>query len=925
MSKVEVTITPGGRLRLADESWSSGQQTSAAAAKSHPQKLGQATVANGWIEAFSDSSAAGILAIQQLAPSEKRTPSLDYWGRFGQQFFHRLCHQPHADPKQWATLSVPGLDELEQTVAAAPPMRGLEFLTTSLLASIWRELAELVSVEASASKQPSDYLQSVNPQLHLLGRVTFHLAENKLDPARPFAFMATYTNRVSKSAKLQHLPLGQAVQQYAGVQDRETLQSLLFPISRAAEQDSLTRELLESKAIFYPQAWTVQQAHRLLLAGEVLESCGLVLRLPDWWKKGKSRRVVVRVEVGNKKPSLVGADSLLKFSANLALDGKELSAKEAQQILSLDSPLVLLRGQWVEVDRDKLSQTLDHWESLSESHPNGIDFLAGMRLISGVSVNEEEAELDTARDWQFVSAGDWLREKLEGLRDPEGSASDGLVSGLNATLRPYQEAGVKWLWFLSQLGIGGCLADDMGLGKTIQVIALLHSIKVKSKTRSGGTAQSKKASLLIVPASLVGNWRQEIEKFAPDLKVFYAHQSESTKEKIDELASNHELIPRFDLVITTYGLARRWKWLSDVDWKLIVLDEAQAIKNPGSAQTKAIKKLNSETNFALTGTPVENHLGDLWSLMDFSCPGLLGSAKQFKSYVARLQKSEHPRAYAPLRQLVQPYILRRMKTDPQIAPELPSKTEMRCECTLSKKQVALYQDAVKQLKWQLESQEMEGIARHGLVLSSLMKFKQICNHPSQFLGKPDFEVADSGKLQRLTELCRVIRERQEKLLLFTQFRGITEQLAEFLASEFGHQGLVLHGGTNVKRRNQMVAEFQQDDGPSFFVISLKAGGTGLNLTAASHVIHFDRWWNPAVENQATDRAFRIGQKNKVLVHKFVCRGTVEENIDRMISEKQQLSDDILGQDPNADSQSITELNDDQLIELISLDLNRAIG
>ena len=342
--------------------------------------------------------------------------------------------------------------------------------------------------------------------------------------------------------------------------------------------------------------------------------------------------------------------------------------------------------------------------------------------------------------------------------------------------------------------------------------------------------------------------------------MFYAHPSESTKEQLAEFAADPQLSGDLDLVITTYGLARRWEWLADRDWKLVMLDEAQAIKNSGSAQTKAIKKLKSETHFALTGTPVENHLGDLWSLFDFCCPGLLGSARQFTSYVNKLQKSDSPQAFAPLRQLVRPYILRRMKTDPEIAPDLPDKTEMRCECTLSKKQVALYQDVVKQLKERLGSDEVEGIARRGLVLSSLMQFKQICNHPSQFLGKSDFEPHDSGKLQRLSELCGSIMARQEKLLLFTQFRSITDPIAEFLAGEFGREGLVLHGGTNVKRRKQLVDEFQQDDGPPFFVISLKAGGAGLNLTAASHVIHFDRWWNPAVENQATDRAFRIGQR-----------------------------------------------------------------
>jgi non-specific serine/threonine protein kinase len=411
-----------------------------------------------------------------------------------------------------------------------------------------------------------------------------------------------------------------------------------------------------------------------------------------------------------------------------------------------------------------------------------------------------------------------------------------------------------------------------------------------------------------------------MERFAPSLNAFYAHRAETSAEDLAKIARAPRSLQGFDVVVTTYGLARRWEWLADVSWRLVVLDEAQAIKNAGSAQTKAIKKLKAEVRFALTGTPVENQLGDLWSLFDFCCPGLLGSATQFRSYVSAMQKANQPGSFAPLKRLVRPYILRRLKSDPLVAPDLPEKTEMRCECALTKKQAALYKRTVSDFQAKLES--VDGMARRGLVLSVLMQLKQICNHPSQYLDKADFDERESGKLQRLAEICEPIIERQEKMLLFTQFRKLTEPVAEFLEGEFRQPGLVLHGGTSVKRRKQLVAEFQGEDGPPFFVISLKAGGSGLNLTAASHVVHFDRWWNPAVENQATDRAFRIGQRNNVLVHKFVCRGTIEEKIDRMIEDKQKLADEIL---TGGAETALTELGDKELIELVTLDLDRALS
>jgi SNF2 family DNA or RNA helicase len=375
-----------------------------------------------------------------------------------------------------------------------------------------------------------------------------------------------------------------------------------------------------------------------------------------------------------------------------------------------------------------------------------------------------------------------------------------------------------------------------------------------------------------------------------------------------------------DLVMTTYGSLTRIPVVAAADWSLVVLDEAQAIKNPNAKQTKAAKALKARARIALTGTPVENHLGDLWSIFDFINPGLLGGARQFSRYAKSLaDRGDNP--YGPLRELVRPYILRRMKTDKAVIADLPDKTEVKANCNLSRKQAALYAETVADLKRALK--EAEGIQRKGLVLSTLMRLKQICNHPSQWLGDDGWAEADSGKWARLREIAEVVASRQEKMLVFTQFREMTGPLAAFLESLFGRPGLILHGDTPVKSRAALVSAFQKDDGPPFFVLSLKAGGSGLTLTAASHVVHFDRWWNPAVENQATDRAFRIGQKKNVLVHKFVCQGTVEERIDDMIESKRALSEELLV-DGKGGEVNLTEMGDEDLMALVALDLNAAM-
>jgi len=447
----------------------------------------------------------------------------------------------------------------------------------------------------------------------------------------------------------------------------------------------------------------------------------------------------------------------------------------------------------------------------------------------------------------------------------------------------------------------------MGLGKTIQVIALLLLMK-----REGGKAGP---ALLVLPASLLSNWESEIKKFAPALTFQFAHPSGASSEDLKKAAADPEaILSTVDVVLTTYGMVSRQQWLSMVNWSLVVLDEAQAIKNPSARQTRAVKQLKVQARIVLTGTPVENRLTDLWSIFDFLCPGLLGSVKVFGDFIKRLEERKQDQ-YAPLRKLIGPYILRRLKTDKAIIADLPDKTEMQAFCRLTKKQAVLYEQSVRELALALD--DADGIKRRGVILAFILRFKQLCNHPAQWLSTGRYAPEESGKFLRLQDLCEEIAARQEKALVFTQFREMTEPLAGFLKTVFGRPGLVLHGQVEVKKRKRLVDDFQREDGPPFFVLSLKAGGTGLNLTAASHVIHFDRWWNPAVENQATDRAFRIGQRKNVMVHKFVCQGTIEEKIDALLRDKTALAGEIL---EGGTAKLITELGDKELLNLVKLDV-----
>ncbi|MBN2563258.1 MAG: DEAD/DEAH box helicase [Phycisphaerae bacterium] len=865
-------------------------------------------------EVFSNDWREGLftLAAEKTATGESLT--LHYWQGVADRYVTALCHIPGSAEK--IEVEPPSPAECATWVLTAPPMRGGEYLTTQVLLNVWSALDEWVAEAITSAGGLEAFLQARAPKWHQVGRVCFHLAENKNDQARPFAFLATYATGFGTGGRLKHLPLRKALEQYAGAKDRSALIKLLAPVQQAAERCEWVMKLVDSGEVYQPMTWTAKQAYALLRTAPELEDSGLSVRLPDWWRKRP--RPQVSVTIGQAKKSTLGTGAVLDFDMKLALGDDTLSSEELAELLAGEDGLVLLKGQWVEVDREKLREALDHWQAMENRATNGeISFVEGMRLLAGASADlKHEDRAEEERPWLHVSAGDGMREILAGLREPGQldavELGDGLGDGLQATLRPYQRVGLAWLRFLTTLGLGACLADDMGLGKTIQVLALLLCDRDEQRT------QPRRPSLLVVPASLLGNWRSEAKRFSPSLKLTFLHPAETDRRVLERIArSPEQRLRETDLAVTTYSMLTRQDWLTRMDWRLVILDEAQAIKNPSTRQSKAAKRLPAEARIVLTGTPVENRLGDLWSLFDFLNPGLLGSAGVFKTFVKGLQEQERNR-FAPLRRLVGPYVLRRLKTDRSIIADLPEKIETTRYCNLTKKQIGLYEQTVRRMRSALEN--ADGMARRGLVLQTLMRLKQVCNHPSQLSGDGDYSPSDSGKFLRLGEVCEELAQRQEKALIFTQFREIIPALADHLAAVFGRAGLVLHGGTSVKKRRGLIERFQHDDGPPFFILSLKAGGTGLNLTAASHVIHFDRWWNPAVENQATDRVFRIGQKRNVLVHKFVTSGTIEERIDELIAEKRHMADEILADDGEI---NLTELPDDELIRLVRLDVTRA--
>jgi non-specific serine/threonine protein kinase len=828
------------------------------------------------------------------------SPSLTFWRTFSVLFIRKLKLTPDLEELRTKVVIPFADEERGLLLESAPLMTGGEYLTAETLSTLWEGLHLTFYRKIDTYKGTvADFFKEYNPDVHLAGRIYFHLVENK-NHESPFAFLATYSTRLNEAGESRHLPLKYALEEYRD--NNEKLLRLLVTVDDAAQKSGLVAGLRDSGELFSPLAWSSKDAFVFLQEIPIYEEAGILCRIPNWWKK-KTAAVTMQVSIGEKPPSMVGMDALLDFSPRLMIGDMEISEEEARRLLRESEGLAFLKNKWVAVDPEKLRQTLEAFEKASELQSDeGITLLDALRL----SANSQNLLGDAAADIVGVSHGEWLRTVFGQLQRPESIGKVRTSRAFAARLRHYQQDGLNWLFHLHRMKLGACLADDMGLGKTVQILAFLDALKTEA-----GKAKKTAASLLVIPASLLANWSAEIEKFAPKLSFFIAHPDFHRPTTVPVLPK--EKFDGLDLVITTYALAQRYEWLLDYTWNYVILDEAQAIKNPGSKQTKAVKRLAAVNRIVMTGTPVENRLSDLWSLFDFINPGLLGTTKEFGEFTKRLVG--HPDGYAGLRRVVSPFILRRLKTDKSIISDLPDKVEMKTWAAMSKKQMVLYGEVIATIRKALE--HTEGIQRKGLILSTLIKFKQLCNHPSQYLGLDSFNEQESGKFQRLREICETIHEKRERVLVFTQFKEMTGPLSRFLASIFNREGLVLHGSVPVGKRKELVRKFQGLDYVPFFVLSLKAGGVGLNLTAASHVIHFDRWWNPAVENQATDRAFRIGQKKNVMVHKFLTKGTIEEKIDRMLVEKAKLSDEVIAA---SGENWLTEMSNEELFELFTLNI-----
>ena len=632
-----------------------------------------------------------------------------------------------------------------------------------------------------------------------------------------------------------------------------------------------------------------------------LEEAGYGIILPAWWtRRGARSKPTVRANV--KTPQMQGGGgvsltTMLELDLEVALGDQVMSARELEALAQLKTPLVKLSGQWVELNADEIRAALDFWDLKGE-----ITLKDVIRLAVGAG------ETPGGLDVDGVAASGWLEDLLEQLTGRAEFQELETPDGFCGTLRPYQQRGYSWLAFLRRWGLGACLADDMGLGKTVQTLA-----SIQQDRREG----AEEPTLLVCPTSVINNWRKEAARFTPDLPLMVHHGPGRKRDaEFAEAARQHAV------VVASYGvLARDVGFIAEVSWRGIVLDEAQNIKNPATRQARAARSLGAEYRIALTGTPVENHVGDLWSVMQFLNPGLLGMEGEFKrNYFVPIQAERDEGAAQRLQRATGPFILRRLKTDRAVISDLPEKVETREFCPLTREQATLYEAVLREAEQALE--EAEGIERRGAILGTLTRLKQVCNHPRQLLGDNSAIAGRSGKLARLQDMLEEIIAVGDRALVFSQFAEMGAILQRHIQDTFGREALFLHGGVSRRQRDRMVERFQDaGNGPPVFILSLRAGGTGLNLTAASHVFHYDRWWNPAVENQATDRAFRIGQTSNVQVHKFMCAGTLEERTDLMIEAKQATAERVVG----TGESWLTELSNDELRDVLSLSSETAVA
>jgi len=812
-----------------------------------------------------------------------------------------------------------GIKPAERTDAARGVRRWLARLEERGASALWRlclKLHEPVNAEELPDLQP--------PPGDVRWALTFHLR-------------AVGTEDVEVDAEEIWSLTGHGLT-IEGRQLDEPQQLLLSELGRASRLfEKLESALRESEPTRLEL--TTKQAYQFLRdTAPVLGEQGITVVAPPWWdspsiRVGATLRLdsdplesIVgaadaegwgegAVPAGEEAPgsphahkSQLGLQTLVRYSWEISLGGLKLTLAEFEKLAKDGStPLVRVGGQWAEVRAEDVKAAA----KFIREHPGGeMTVLEAIRMAHG-SMDEDGAALPIVG----IETSGWLGAVFGSSAESQTLPEIVPPPTFMGELRPYQLRGVSWMSFLERFGFGACLADDMGLGKTIQVLALLAHERHLHQQGPYGNAPVP-PTLAIVPMSVLGNWEHEARKFCPSLKVLVHHGAERLQED-GFIAQAGES----DVVLTTYALAHRdQELLGQMPWKRIILDEAQNIKNPAAKQAQSVRQLHADHRLALTGTPVENRLSELWSIIDFCNPGYLGTIGNFRRrFSLPIERYSDKGRREQLRRLVRPFILRRLKTDEGVAGDLPEKVESREYSHLTSEQAALYEATVNTMLRDID--RVEGMHRRGMVLSTLIRLKQICNHPSQLLKDHDFgqpgapDATRSGKCVRLIEMLQEVLASGEQALLFTQFRQMGRLLVPLLQQELGKTVLFLHGGTTQKQRQQLIDTFQKADGTApLLILSLKAGGVGLNLTAATHVFHFDRWWNPAVENQATDRAYRIGQTRRVQVHKFVVRGTLEERIDAMIEQKTELAEQIVG----AGERWLTELDTSQLRDLLTL-------
>ena len=719
----------------------------------------------------------------------------------------------------------------------------------------------------------ADYYQEKGLSFAVSGQIFFHLAESKR-AQYPFAFMASYTEL--ENGHVQHYALAHALEKYK--HDQAYILQLISSLSTLEKESSLISKLLNTGELFQPVYFSDEEANQFLHELELYERVGIRAKVPRWWARvHQPAKVQLKVETG----AAFSKDKLLSFRPEIEYNGITVSPDELEEFLRMSEGLHAFKGTWIEVDHKRITELLAKANDLHEQTRGGLSLLDSLQLATK---NQDFLDISCVLSY--------FKEALNKLTTCENYT---LPASVHANLRAYQMQGYLWLRAMDELNLGVILADDMGLGKTLQIIAYLDALRTQK-----AAARSPRNVLIVMPSSLLANWEEELKKFAPSAPFVTYHGKTRS-------------IGPF-ITLTSYGMLKREAALLQQQWDVVILDEAQAIKNTSSQQTKAVKLLHSRMRIALTGTPIENDLMDLFSIFDFILPGYLGSAYSFQKYARMLETKTH--GYQQLQQATAPFIMRRVKTDKAIISDLPKKMEYKEYIDLTPKQAALYRKTLAAFKKAIEDTTNQ-TDRRGMIFATLTHLKQITNHPSQYSGNDVYKPSESGKFIRLAQLVEDIYKARERVLIFTQYKEMIPHLSAFLCDTLGPsvQPLVLHGGVSPQERQKVVDAFNGDSYHPFMILSLRAGGVGLNLTGANHVIHFDRWWNPQIEKQASDRAYRIGQTKDVMVHYFICRQTLDMSIDELLEKKKYLSASAIAENK---APSLTTLSNKELYEFFAL-------